>query len=786
VEDDFAAFLQEGNTEAAWRLLSGKAEDAFALDQRRARPRGEPGRPVLTEGHAAKPPTVQTLRERKLRRAARRLAAVLQKERAGLLDVDYEKGKLAGYVRHIADAYPDLGDLLQYQGEEQLAYLQHAAEAEETRANQARLEGWKAKVKTDLPKLSRWVKASLAEPRLSRRQRFGANFGIVPDGLQLRDLLARLHLPRAAAPEVQVSGEVLRARASARKAAGCDDWSGRLWRGLPLEFFDSLAAIWNLVLKGAPIPAAWLQVRVCLIPKEEGGQRPLAIAALAWRLGATAVVQQLEGWITAVFPPDLFGGLPGRCAEDIHFRLTHALFVQRAGGPVAGCKADVKKCFDTADPKLAILCLRALGAPEPMLDVIDRFYGQHTRWLSVDGMFSRSPIEGAAALLQGCPFSPLNAMMAVWLARVQAADTRCNFAVYLDDRTIWTRQLRGAARSVQRAIEAGAVADEVVGVPQQVTFKLLGVPYNVYRQAPVATSGITNRLEGRCKRIQLCGQSYSVRRALLARLVVPLFRWCAPWIRQLKRLTARWAGAIERAVWGGAIPRGRSRALAWTTLVGLQFFPDYVNAEATVLQEHRRLHLARHAREAPNTQAAFDYFGWRRTGDTWLCRQGSFKAGTLSAASLRRLLRRDGAFKLFKADTKVKEEGGIAADFDLTHHQTLAGNVEGYFARVMVGGASDARHVVPAHIDFTSRRCTCGRPGPTRTHLTFECPSTPWLLEMRTALERRLLLPLCPRLPCWETADYDPGIAEVADYLGALDENQAHYCATDGGCLLAR
>ena len=165
-----------------------------------------------------------------------------------------------------------------------------------------------------------------------------------------------------------------------------------------------------------------------------------------------------------------------------------------------------------------------------MLDVIDRFYGQHTRWLSVDGMFSRSPIEGAAALLQGCPFSPLclNAMMAVWLARVQAADTRCNFAVYLDDRTIWTRQLRGAARSVQRAIEAGAVADEALGfalhpaklesfgTTQHVreellaVAKLLGVPYNVSRQAPVATSGITNRLESRCKRIQLCGQSYSV------------------------------------------------------------------------------------------------------------------------------------------------------------------------------------------------------------------------------------------------------------------------------------
>ena len=165
---------------------------------------------------------------------------------------------------------------------------------------------------------------------------------------------------------------------------------------------------------------------------------------------------------------------------------------------------------------------------------------------------------GAAALLQGCPFSPLclNAMMAVWLARVRAAGTHCNLAVYLDDRTIWIRQRRGAAWAVHAAMQAGASADEAlgfglhpgklesfgttqcvreellavaddVGTPQ-VTFKLLGVPYNVTRSQPVATSGITSKLEGCCKRIQLCGQSYSIRRALLARLVIPLFRSVDP------------------------------------------------------------------------------------------------------------------------------------------------------------------------------------------------------------------------------------------------------------------
>ena len=205
-----------------------------------------------------------------------------------------------------------------------------------------------------------------------------------------------------------------------------------------------------------------------------------------------------------------------------------------------------------------------------------------------------------------------------------------------------------------------------------------------------------------------------------------------------------------------------------------------MNAEATVLQEHRRLLLGRHPREAPNTRSAFSYFGWQRKGDLWTCRQGSFLAGTLSAAALRRLLRRD-----FKADPKAKQEGGVTHDFDLAHHLALAAVVEGYFARVMVGGASDARHVAASE-DYTLRLCACGHPGPTRTHLTFECPNEPWQLEMRAALERRLLLPSCPALPCWDVADYSEGIDQVARFLATLDDTAVHLVASDGGCLIAR
>ena len=817
-EYGFQDYVREGNAEMAWRLLSDTVENAFASDDRRAKPRGVPGKPVLTEAHAIAPPTVQTLKERKLRRAARRLMAVIHQERRGDGDTGPAKTKLQRYIQHIVDAYPDLSDLAHFQGEEQLAFLQYAAEAEEERSNKARLEGWKDKVKADVPRLARWIKASVADKpssmdnfaedpdpqaKADRALRTWSQLWSQagrPDGSQLRALLARLDMTTVPAAMPHVGGHSLlrRARAASRKAAGCDGWAGRHWCGLPLGFFHKLADVWNMVLEGASIPASWTQVRVCLIDKEDGGQRPLAIAALAWRLGASVVVQKLASWIKLAFPEELYGGLPERCIEDVHTKLTQALFVQRGGGALAGCKADVRKCFDTADPKLAILCLRQLGAPDALLDVIGRFYDEHSRWLMVEGVCATRPVDAAAALLQGCPFSPLclNAMMCVWLAVVKEANTQCELAVFLDDRTMWIRRRRGSVQSLCRAMQAGAVADEalgftlhpnklesfgttqavrdalleaahVVGVPQ-VTFTLLGIPYNSLRTTPVATASITDKLERRCKRIQICGQCRALRKALLAKLVIPLFRWCSPWVRHYKKLLARWAGAIERAVWGGAILRGRSRALAWSTLVGMELLPEYVAAETTILREHRRLHLRKHAKEAPCTKAAFDYFGWRRDGDVWRNRQGAFQAGAVGATGLRRMLRSDGVHKLFKNDPKVKQEGGFAGDFDLTFHLGAANRVEGYQARVMVGGATDARHVTPKGGDVMRHTCDCGQAGPTRTHMTFDCERKPWGQARRTMLERRLLLPLRASPPIRDVANYENSIAESCWLPGDL------------------
>ena len=281
-------------------------------------------------------------------------------------------------------------------------------------------------------------------------------------------------------------------------------------------------------------------------------------------------------------------------------------------------------------------------------------------------------------------------MMVVWLKTVQLEDTGVKLATFIDDRTLWLRKRRGAARAIQRAMAAGAVADQAlgftlhpeklesfgttqkvreslhefsdtVGVPQ-FTFKLLGIPYNTSRAAPVATEGIAPGLQARCKRIQMFGASRGLRCALLRKLVVSLFRFS-------KKLLATWKGAIERAAWGGSICRGRSAALAWLGVVGLDLLPEYVCAETAIVREHRRLHVQRHREEAT-------YTGWQRgAGDIWTTRHGSLRAGTMSAAGLRRQLRLAWARKLLLADPKTKEAGGFAGDFDLAHHVAVGAHV---------------------------------------------------------------------------------------------------------------
>ncbi len=66
----------------------------------------------------------------------------------------------------------------------------------------------------------------------------------------------------------------------------------------------------------------------------------------------SAVLAQLAAWIEAWAPAELTGGLKGRSAEELHYRLWGAISeALSTRGTLAGMKLDLRKCFDKASPE---------------------------------------------------------------------------------------------------------------------------------------------------------------------------------------------------------------------------------------------------------------------------------------------------------------------------------------------------------------------------------------------------------------------------------------------------
>ena len=58
-----------------------------------------------------------------------------------------------------------------------------------------------------------------------------------------------------------------------------------------------------------------------LLPKPDGGVRPLTIASVYWRIGASALARKLDAW--AAEWASLVGGLLQRSGEYLHGQLHH-------------------------------------------------------------------------------------------------------------------------------------------------------------------------------------------------------------------------------------------------------------------------------------------------------------------------------------------------------------------------------------------------------------------------------------------------------------------------------
>ena len=826
--DNFGDASSTGNVDFAWTILSNCAQSLLLA-------RGKPGRAMrqgpqqIASPPSSKAPSLQTVKERKLRRFARRV-------------VEYQKNPLPQLEKKLVRDGPHLHHslaLFSLDDPRLVGTVLELANSEAMAASKLRLEAWKDCVQENPNKLGKWVKqmppacptANFDGPILpADRAKCAAldwerhwNPESLPDMNQVDQLCSQLGSSTDSLPDdcIQVSGsELARVALKAKdKAPGMDAWTALHLCNLPISFWDQVGVLWDACLRHGRVPVMWKEVRIALLPKATGGMRPLAIVTVLWRICMSATLRKLRAWIADWACPELFGALPGKGIMEVHERFYEAVSkAKQSRTDLVGCKADVRKCFDSVCPMTAIQVWRRFGAPSTICDLLVDFYSEQRRWFAWQGSFHPHPVLARRGLLQGCPASPalLNALMTVWVRFVKREEPRISLAIYLDDRTLWKKG-RQSLEVVVNAMTAGAKADAILGFelhpdklasfatkPQLVakvrketnllgvpadTFTLLGIQYNLARpSACVDAESVTGSIQHRCLKTRLAAQHLGTRIAMVQQLVISLFAWTGAFHHFSARTVRTWATMIETALWGRKAPSGRSRLLFWNSLGSARLHPMFALQFTAVRAEWNRQcrcaqGLPAATSPAPRWNAVLKDWKWRVDDGLWHTPVGILKPGWMSLKSLQKAAVQSWLAAMWTKDTKTERccRCPDGKEPVLQFQANAAVGMDYYSRRVLTGAAVDGR--VTERLGSVLH-CECGLRSPDREHLTFHCEAQPWDGEFRSATERRLLVPLVDAPPVLPLSNMVADPSLVA-FLQQFDSLERPTLGLDGSCIIA-
>ena len=140
------------------------------------------------------------------------------------------------------------------------------------------------------------------------------------------------------------------------------------------------------------------ELRGFLIPKKDGGLRPLAVPPLRDRVLQRAVLQALSPAVESLFSAGAHGYRPGRS----RITASHAIQAAWRAGYRWVYESDVRDFFDSVDLGRLRERLSALFGDDPVVDAVGA-------WLAAPVRFQGERIERVNGLPQGSPLSPLMA-----------------------------------------------------------------------------------------------------------------------------------------------------------------------------------------------------------------------------------------------------------------------------------------------------------------------------------------------------------------------------------------
>ena len=287
----------------------------------------------------------QSLKERRYRRLARRIAELMLRDHARprrdiLIKKIWRKADGDGFV---SATLPDL-----------LEEVNSAADVE-ANARKQRVDAWKHRMHMDVNQASRWITRA-PPPALVKNGEWTSPLEVTEKLAAAHESWTRLwgqssSLDEGAADDLlnrflsqaepcedglfQFSPEEVAATVK-RQQRPCR-WHG--WVDCSSAFLFAFAFLGggraimghHVMLSAGVVPSGWKRVKVTLILKQDVSHRPLSIGCILWRALASLSCRRLRDWAVNVFPDDIQGGVAGRGIHGVHNPLLSDLATTSGG-----------------------------------------------------------------------------------------------------------------------------------------------------------------------------------------------------------------------------------------------------------------------------------------------------------------------------------------------------------------------------------------------------------------------------------------------------------------------
>ena len=251
-------------------------------------------------------------------------------------------------------------------------------------------------------------------------------------GTEIAEARASCHFDRVSYQEFR---EAL-AKKHVEARGGPDGWQIIELCHMPALLIENfLDLMWQLECEPqASWPAGLVNAITVLLPKPDGGTRPISLCSVWVSVYMSARFKQAMPWLLHVVPPQLHGGLEGR--DVLTSELVPALELHHQmeqGTSVVGLTHDRQKCFDLFKSDFVFPLMQALGTQTGFVNMMQSRYRDMQRIFRFVSSFG--PWWQSQSLLQGCPISVVacNCAFAILARRVNRACPAVSVSFFLDD-----------------------------------------------------------------------------------------------------------------------------------------------------------------------------------------------------------------------------------------------------------------------------------------------------------------------------------------------------------------